>query len=885
MNKITDVFDVSIYNRYPASFKESLIQLLSRLVIIYMIVFASLYNFINSFNLFGNTAISQYETKIYLITFFIATIFSLLLFPVKNRNLFSIFIFLALLLLYIFVRFRKSEIFITLFERIDWLGKKTSSGRLNYSLTKAQIDNTNVIYIAMILVILAISFVIIWGIMHRYSIIVTIAIVIFPIVIPLIYGIEPSYVAIVIIVCAIMMLYSCQVESELLIYKDLKVHFIIKEKNKINYFELAHRNYCRRYLMQQSIIMALIMALILSSIGLYYKQSSYYNKDFVNKLSSNLHSFFEKAYNEITNKETNDIVMNDGNFKNAGNVSYEGKVILNVTVPKNVVFSSPIYLKGFVSKDYTKDGWEYDSSSKKYAFTTNGVDFIPAFMPSLYSALSNWYDYNVDNSTYQINVENLYSLNNRIFTTYNTGGISCNNASEINSTYDGEFYGISSEQSSTRLSYSLTCYKEDLVDIKNIALSNVSRYDTAEERISIMKNSNISYINDYMDVSSNYNYKNNELLYRKYVYNSYLNVSDAFKEFFNNNFTDILNGYTNSYYQNAIYSFYKTGDYEDICNIVRRYIQRDTSYTLTPGKTPDSEDFVIYFLQENRKGYCMHYASSATLLLRSMGVPARYVEGYVVNQNNIKSANNGTIQVYDSSAHAWVEIYVAGYGWVPVEFTPGYDNNGNNNPNDTSSTITSSQPTSSEDILSSDISSETNSDIESNINSDTTTSIVEKESNINNSNSFISFPRINTLLVIIIAVAILIVIIILIVLTGRIYMIKYREKVFNISNNNISAVNMFKYSLNLLSFYGFERNNNEPYIEYAKRVTQNANLKSCENFENISQIAMRSKFSQYKLKSTSLEEMRVFTENLSNEIYSTQSLWGKFKMKYIKRLI
>lgn len=85
----------------------------------------------------------------------------------------------------------------------------------------------------------------------------------------------------------------------------------------------------------------------------------------------------------------------------------------------------------------------------------------------------------------------------------------------------------------------------------------------------------------------------------------------------------------------------------------------------------EGEDFVTHFLQEKR-GYCIHFATAGALLLRVQGIPARYVTGYVANLNS-----QGVGSVRDSDAHAWVEVYVDGYGWHPVEMTPGYAGGGN----------------------------------------------------------------------------------------------------------------------------------------------------------------------------------------------------------------
>ena len=121
------------------------------------------------------------------------------------------------------------------------------------------------------------------------------------------------------------------------------------------------------------------------------------------------------------------------------------------------------------------------------------------------------------------------------------------------------------------------------------------------------------------------------------------------------------------------------GDLNDLRQdilLVKEYLHNKTFYTLEPGKVPEGKDFVNYFLFENKKGYCSHYASAATLFFRSMGIPARYAEGYLAKSVKFQHAtsNNGkkTVDLTDQNAHAWVEVYISGYGWLPVEVTPGY---------------------------------------------------------------------------------------------------------------------------------------------------------------------------------------------------------------------
>lgn len=95
------------------------------------------------------------------------------------------------------------------------------------------------------------------------------------------------------------------------------------------------------------------------------------------------------------------------------------------------------------------------------------------------------------------------------------------------------------------------------------------------------------------------------------------------------------------------------------------FVKNSAEYDLAPERVPDGEDFCTWFLTEAESGYCVHFASSATALLRAVGVPARYVEGYVTTVQ----AGEDTI-VEERQAHAWVEAFVDGVGWVLYDPTP-----------------------------------------------------------------------------------------------------------------------------------------------------------------------------------------------------------------------
>ena len=109
--------------------------------------------------------------------------------------------------------------------------------------------------------------------------------------------------------------------------------------------------------------------------------------------------------------------------------------------------------------------------------------------------------------------------------------------------------------------------------------------------------------------------------------------------------------------------------YEMAENIMRG-LQKDYKYTLDVPKTPTDIDFAAHFLFQSRQGYCTYFATAMVVLARSVGLPARYVEGFVAD-------GGGTPQILTSkNAHAWAEVYIPSVGWVVFDATAPFDENG-----------------------------------------------------------------------------------------------------------------------------------------------------------------------------------------------------------------
>lgn len=151
-------------------------------------------------------------------------------------------------------------------------------------------------------------------------------------------------------------------------------------------------------------------------------------------------------------------------------------------------------------------------------------------------------------------------------------------------------------------------------------------------------------------------------------------------------------------------------------------------YSKIDAVLPDiDEDYVEQFLFDTRVGYCDNFSTAMTVMLRSIGVPARWVKGFSTGEA-VGSEQSGTrFAIRNNDAHSWTEVYFEGFGWLPFEPTPSF-----------SQPMEEAITSETEDNLSATVEVSSTSESESVASSESTT-----ESDVSNSEEVASTEKVN----------------------------------------------------------------------------------------------------------------------------------------------
>ena len=145
--------------------------------------------------------------------------------------------------------------------------------------------------------------------------------------------------------------------------------------------------------------------------------------------------------------------------------------------------------------------------------------------------------------------------------------------------------------------------------------------------------------------------------------------NDAYEAFVHEVYTQVPDS-TRQALDDIVSEFQSQSDGDPLSLVlpVLEYVASSARYDLNTTSVPDGEDFVSWFLHDSDTGYCVHFATAATILLRCLDIPARYVTGYYTTLTQDEWTT-----VTSDDAHAWVEFYIDGRGWFAHDPTPAAD--------------------------------------------------------------------------------------------------------------------------------------------------------------------------------------------------------------------
>lgn len=540
---------------------------------------------------------------------------------------------------------------------------------------------------------------------------------------------------------------------------------------------------------------------------------------------------FNNIYDLITG-EDHDASMKDGKLYKLGDRNVKNRVHLTVTTSG---FENGVnhYVKGYVGAKYTGNEFVAFDNYAKYEDMYNAFksyNLYPQQMTG--AALQSIVDAGEDGSGMLFQAKNSVTISNlRRKKTYAYTFDNTYFPTEFNYNYDLTARPPSSSK------YSYTSYMSSTSYI-NINLSP------------------LYFTDEYQQLRGMYN---------EYVKKEYLQLPE-----------------NNAYLKNMVKPLVANA-YDDfgIADQIRKYLKENTVCTDYVGDLPAGRDFVNYFLMDNKKGYSAHYAATATLMLRAAGVPARYVEGFVLTyEDNIKHLESNAkgeyeIDLTDKEAHAWVEIYSKNYGWISVEVTPGFYSGNLNAPSNSDTN---------------------NEDYHIDVNSDITIVIPPTELPENEIEEIVDdktlwqqfleiLPQILKIAGIVLLSILGVIAAALIILSTRLLIIRgIRNSRINKDDGNAIFV-IYKYFNKLLLFEKIKNTEMMPYLRYMDYASSRSRALNKENAIFIMNIFLKAAFSPSGINEQELIACNLEVNNYKKALLKTLTLKEKILFIFINALV
>lgn len=518
----------------------------------------------------------------------------------------------------------------------------------------------------------------------------------------------------------------------------------------------------------------------------------------INNKERNVNRSIRNVFNNVNDSYFNikSTGFSEDSSRLGGNVSIDNTIVMEVESPEN-----GIYLKGAVRDRYTGYSWE------------NNMARVAALG----------------------NINEIYDFNDDLFELLQGSKII---SDEINVIEEGF------EKKSVKITYKKLGTKTIFIPSKvdNLIFKPEESLEVFADSYGILSSKN--YLHKNFEYTANlYKInKSNEEIYNllrksgRWLYDEYIldnsiipsNNQDIIS--FSETSTEIYNKYLQlpsnlpQRVKNLAFEITSSANNDyDRAKAIEEYLYQNYEYTLEPGNTPEDRDFVDYFLFDLKKGYCTYYASAMTVLARSIGIPARYVEGYVLPR---ESSSDGVYKVRNKEAHAWVEVYFEGFGWMPFEPTATF--------------LEGLYDESEEEILNAENDEAEivqNNTIEDN---ESTSNIIEEESSGNlkdKDDNIKEKPVLFILSSILIIISLLLWVLAVPYFKRRI--IIYRLKKYPSKNR---VIKIYKRFLRIFSLQGFKIKIGETPLQYAQRIDETLGFNEI-SFRSITDIFNKASYS------------------------------------------
>lgn len=309
-------------------------------------------------------------------------------------------------------------------------------------------------------------------------------------------------------------------------------------------------------------------------------------------------------------------------------------------------------------------------------------------------------------------------------------------------------------------------------------------------------------------------------------------------------------------------------DYEKALD-VESYLRQNFKYSLDVNEVPDNEEFVNYFLFNERKGYCTYFATAMAIMLRLEGIPTRYVEGYIAKEE----VEPNIYEIRDKNAHTWVEAFIEPVGWMTFEPTPVYDlghgtgnytvPEGNHGTTPADAQLPFRNPKMDLKEL-----------MENEPGISTPYELMENDKEELSSKNI---PRPIAFTVI----GILLAIVPLKFITGLIYSFYLESKSKKLPHTE-RLIYLYKQILRIADLFGYPQKNGETHYEYADRIAYKFQYQGQLGIKEITDIFVKTKYGGFPVSKKDMEDFHTFRDSIDRHLKITWSRKVYYYRKYVK---